>query len=188
MTVVHGKPEPVPASIFGCFRLCADEIETYQVDKANAEVQRLEAENAEIRAEMEAAKLSAAESTRTQQEAAKREKRVRKKSQTRDRQRQQLQDEIEETRCMQAQLQKEIDDTCKATKEAEVSSKFLVRCMSLLCCNELMTNFPAIPFLFFVLAKVQSLKFQYCHHYNHQAEAAGGFCRHYYNFLYTIIL
>ncbi|KAF3325944.1 MND1-interacting protein 1 [Carex littledalei] len=90
-----------------------------QVDKANAEVQRLEAENAEIRAEMEAAKLSAAESTRTQQEAAKREKRVRKKSQMRDRQRQQLQDEIEEARRMQTQIQKEIDDTCKATKVAE---------------------------------------------------------------------
>ncbi|KAJ4815731.1 RING/U-box superfamily protein [Rhynchospora pubera] len=94
-----------------------------QVDKANAEVQRLEAENAEIRAEMEAAKLSAAESTRTQQEAAKREKRVRKKSQTRDRQRQQLQDEINEARHRQSQLQKEIDDTCKSTKETELLLK-----------------------------------------------------------------
>jgi predicted nucleic acid-binding Zn-ribbon protein len=104
---------------------CSDKLKICQVDKANAEVQRLEAENKEIRAEMQAAKLSAAESTRTQQEAAKREKRVRKKSQTRDRQRQQLQDEIEEAGCMQVQLQKEIDDICKATKEAEVSSKFL---------------------------------------------------------------
>lgn len=94
----------------------------------------MEAENAEIRAEMEAAKLSAAESTRTQQEAAKREKRVRKKSQMRDRQRQQLQEEIEEVRRLQTQIQKEIDDTCKATKVAEVSTNFfvwvvLVRCI-----------------------------------------------------------
>jgi chromosome segregation ATPase len=109
------------------------------VDKANAEVQRLEAENAEMRAEMEAAKLSAAESTRTQQEAAKREKRLRKKSQTRDRQRQQLQDEIEEVRCMQVHLQKEIDAICKATKESEVSSKVLVlvALVSSICNNEI---------------------------------------------------
>ncbi|KAE8671710.1 MND1-interacting protein 1 [Hibiscus syriacus] len=50
-----------------------------QVDRANAAVRRLETENAEIRAEMEASKLSASESVTACLEAAKREKKCLKK-------------------------------------------------------------------------------------------------------------
>ncbi|KAK8505667.1 hypothetical protein V6N12_038401 [Hibiscus sabdariffa] len=50
-----------------------------QVDRANAAVRRLETENAEIRAEMEASKLSASESVTTCLEVAKREKKCLKK-------------------------------------------------------------------------------------------------------------
>ncbi|KAJ3693214.1 hypothetical protein LUZ60_008694 [Juncus effusus] len=90
-----------------------------QVDRANAEVQRLEAENAEIRAEMEAAKLSADESIRARQEAAKREKKVRKKSQSRDRQRQQIQNEIDEVKRRQVEVGKEVEETERASKRLE---------------------------------------------------------------------
>ncbi|XP_073010231.1 MND1-interacting protein 1-like [Typha latifolia] len=69
-----------------------------QVDRANAVVQRLETENAEIRAEMEAAKLSASESAKSCQEAAKREKKCRKKLQAWEKQRQKMEDEIAEER------------------------------------------------------------------------------------------
>ncbi|KAJ6394120.1 hypothetical protein OIU77_023366 [Salix suchowensis] len=50
-----------------------------QVDRANAAVRRLETENAEIRAEMEASKLSASESVTTCLEVAKREKKCLKR-------------------------------------------------------------------------------------------------------------
>ncbi|MCI49086.1 MND1-interacting protein 1-like, partial [Trifolium medium] len=50
-----------------------------QVDRANGAVRRLETENAEIRAEMEASKLSASESVTACLEVAKREKKWLKK-------------------------------------------------------------------------------------------------------------
>ena len=51
------------------------------VDQANLAVRRLETENAEVRAEMEASKLSAAESVATCQEITKREKKCLKRVQ-----------------------------------------------------------------------------------------------------------
>ena len=56
------------------------------VDQANLAVRRLETENAEVRAEMEASKLSAAESVATCQEIAKREKKCLKRVQALDKQ------------------------------------------------------------------------------------------------------
>ncbi|KAK8578911.1 hypothetical protein V6N13_142167 [Hibiscus sabdariffa] len=65
-----------------------------QVDRANAAVRRLETENAEIRAEMEASKLSASESVTTCLEVAKREKRCLKKLLAWEKQKTKLQEEI----------------------------------------------------------------------------------------------
>ncbi|XWS62124.1 hypothetical protein CRYUN_Cryun07bG0184500 [Craigia yunnanensis] len=65
-----------------------------QVDQANAAVRRLETENAEIRAEMEASKLSASESVTTYLEVAKREKKCLKKLLAWEKQKTRLQEEI----------------------------------------------------------------------------------------------
>ncbi|KAK6250964.1 hypothetical protein SCA6_004969 [Theobroma cacao] len=65
-----------------------------QVDRANAAVRRLENENAEIRAEMEASKLSASESVKTCLEVAKREKKCLKKLLAWEKQKTKLQEEI----------------------------------------------------------------------------------------------
>lgn len=65
-----------------------------QVDRANAAVRRLETENAEIRAEMEASKLSAAESVTTCLEVAKREKKCLKRLLAWEKQKAKLQEEI----------------------------------------------------------------------------------------------
>ncbi|KAK4845162.1 hypothetical protein QYF36_001707 [Acer negundo] len=65
-----------------------------QVDRANAAVRRLETENAEIRAEMEASKLSAAESVTTCLEVAKREKKCLKRLLAWEKQKTKLQEEI----------------------------------------------------------------------------------------------
>ncbi|KAH7443837.1 hypothetical protein KP509_02G052700 [Ceratopteris richardii] len=65
-----------------------------QVDKANASVRKLETENAELKAEMEAAKLSAAESNAKCQEVAKREKKSWKKIQAWEKQKAKMVEEI----------------------------------------------------------------------------------------------
>ncbi|CAN8316390.1 unnamed protein product [Cochlearia groenlandica] len=65
-----------------------------QIDKANAVARKLENENAEIRAEMEASKLSASESLSACMEASKKEKRCLKKLVTWEKQKMKLQDEI----------------------------------------------------------------------------------------------
>ncbi|XVE65271.1 hypothetical protein DITRI_Ditri07aG0167700 [Diplodiscus trichospermus] len=67
---------------------------SWQVDRANAAVRRLETENAEIRAEMEASKLSASESVTTCLEVAKREKKYLKKLLAWEKQKTKLQEEI----------------------------------------------------------------------------------------------
>ncbi|KAJ4848019.1 hypothetical protein Tsubulata_009351 [Turnera subulata] len=91
-----------------------------QVDRANAAVRRLENENAEIRAEMEASKLSASESVTTCLEVAKREKKCLKRLLAWEKQKAKLQDEIaaekekikELNRCLSLikQAQKETED------------------------------------------------------------------------------
>ncbi|GLU05432.1 hypothetical protein SLE2022_225340 [Rubroshorea leprosula] len=65
-----------------------------QEDRANAAAKRLETENAEIRAEMQACKLSASESVSTCLEVAKREKKCLKKLLAWEKQKTKLQEEI----------------------------------------------------------------------------------------------
>ncbi|KAJ6801308.1 MND1-interacting protein 1-like [Iris pallida] len=91
-----------------------------QVDRANALVHRLEAENAEIRAEMEACKLSAAESAATCLEVAKRERRCLKRLIAWEKQRERLQGEVAVEREGIARLQRQLEEVFVAQKEAEV--------------------------------------------------------------------
>ncbi|KAL5980553.1 hypothetical protein ACLOJK_028461 [Asimina triloba] len=90
-----------------------------QVDRANAAVRRLETENAEIRAEMEAAKLSAAESDKACSEAAKREKKYLKRLQAWENQEAKLQEEIAEEQRKIAQLQQQLELIKDAQKDYE---------------------------------------------------------------------
>lgn len=91
-----------------------------QVDRANAAVRRLEADNAEIRAEMEASRLSASESDMACYEVAKREKKHRKKRLALEKQKEKLLEEVAEERKKIAQLQQQLELINEAQKEAEV--------------------------------------------------------------------
>ncbi|KAG5248980.1 MND1-interacting protein [Salix suchowensis] len=91
-----------------------------QVDRANAAVRRLETENAEIRAEMEASKLSASESVKTCLEVAKREKKCLKRLLAWEKQKTKLQAEIADEKEKMKELQRCLDKTEQAQKEAEV--------------------------------------------------------------------
>eukprot|EP00249_Psilotum_nudum_P024080 c29084_g1_i4 orf=378-3335(+) len=91
-----------------------------QVDRANASVRRLEAENAEVRAEMEAAKLSAAESVSVCQEAAKREKKSLKKAQGWEKQKARLQEELAEEKRKLAVLEQNFSQAKERQQQAEV--------------------------------------------------------------------
>ncbi|KAH7514387.1 hypothetical protein FEM48_Zijuj11G0084400 [Ziziphus jujuba var. spinosa] len=91
-----------------------------QVDRANAAVRRLETENAEIRAEMEASKLSAAESVTTCLEVAKREKKCLKKLLAWERQKSRLQEEIAEEKEKISELQQNLTKIKQDQKEAEL--------------------------------------------------------------------
>ncbi|XP_042506282.1 MND1-interacting protein 1-like isoform X2 [Macadamia integrifolia] len=79
-----------------------------QVDRANAAVRRLETENAEIRAEMEASKLSASESVTTCLEVAKREKKCLKRLLAWEKQKAKLQEEVAEEKQKISQLQQQL--------------------------------------------------------------------------------
>ncbi|KAH7668677.1 putative E3 ubiquitin ligase protein [Dioscorea alata] len=94
-----------------------------QVDRANAEVRRLETENAEIRAEMEASKLSAAESAAACTEAARREKKCFKRLQVWEKQREKVQDEIAEERRKVVEVERHLTDVKEAQKRAEAKWK-----------------------------------------------------------------
>ncbi|XXG42996.1 hypothetical protein AAC387_Pa01g3134 [Persea americana] len=91
-----------------------------QVDRANAAVRRLEADNAEIRAEMEASRLSASESDMACYEVAKRDKKHRKKRLALDKQKEKLLEEVAEERKKIAQLQQQLELINAAQKEAEI--------------------------------------------------------------------
>ncbi|CAI0418625.1 unnamed protein product [Linum tenue] len=91
-----------------------------QVDRANAAVRRLETENAEIRAEMEASKLSASESVTTCLEAAKREKKCLKRLLAWEKQKAKLQDEISDEKEKIKELQRCLSLVEQAQKDAEV--------------------------------------------------------------------
>lgn len=91
-----------------------------QVDQANSAVRRLEIENAEIRAEMEASKLSASESVTTCLEVAKREKKCQKKLLAWEKQKRKLQEEIADEKEKIKELQQRVDRIKQAQKEVEV--------------------------------------------------------------------
>lgn len=91
-----------------------------QVDRANAAVRKLETENAEIRAEMEASKLSASESVTTCLEVAKREKKCLKRLLAWEKQKTKMQEDIASEKQKISELQEELAQVEAATKEAEV--------------------------------------------------------------------
>ncbi|KAF7127711.1 hypothetical protein RHSIM_Rhsim11G0013300 [Rhododendron simsii] len=91
-----------------------------QVDRANAAVRRLETENAEIRAEMEASKLSASESATTCMEVEKREKKCQKRLMAWEKQKTKLQEEISAEKQNILELQQQLVQIEAAQKEAEV--------------------------------------------------------------------
>ncbi|KAI8529815.1 hypothetical protein RHMOL_Rhmol11G0003200 [Rhododendron molle] len=91
-----------------------------QVDRANAAVRRLETENAEIRAEMEASKLSASESATTCMEVEKREKKCQKRLMAWEKQKTKLQEEISAEKQNISELQQQLVQIEAAQKEAEV--------------------------------------------------------------------
>ncbi|XP_047325679.1 MND1-interacting protein 1-like [Impatiens glandulifera] len=90
-----------------------------QVDRANAAVRRLEVENAEIRAEIEASKLSASESVNASMEVAKREKKSLKKLSAWEKQKTKLQEEIAAEKQKISESQKQLVQIEAAQKEAE---------------------------------------------------------------------
>ncbi|XP_057421308.1 MND1-interacting protein 1-like [Lotus japonicus] len=91
-----------------------------QVDRANAAVRRLETENAEIKAEMEASKLSASESVSACLEVAKREKKCLKKLLAWEKQKAKLQQEISDEKEKISQAEEVLAQIRQCQKEAEV--------------------------------------------------------------------
>ncbi|EPS65584.1 hypothetical protein M569_09191, partial [Genlisea aurea] len=94
-----------------------------QVDRANAAARKLEIENAEMKAEIEASNLSASESVKICLEIAKREKKSRKKLLVCEKQKTKMQEEISELKQSISDVQKELDHVEAATKEAEAKWK-----------------------------------------------------------------
>ncbi|KAJ7550917.1 hypothetical protein O6H91_07G124800 [Diphasiastrum complanatum] len=92
-----------------------------QVECTNTAVRRLEIENAEMRAEMEAAKLSAAESAAIDKVVAKRERKALKKEQAWERQRSKLQEEVATEKRKLTRLQLELSQMKEQQQAAEVS-------------------------------------------------------------------
>nr|XP_043616995.1 MND1-interacting protein 1-like [Erigeron canadensis] len=90
-----------------------------QVDRTNAAVRRLETENAEMRAEMEASKLSASESVNTCLEVARREKKYLKRLLAWEKQRAKLQDDIAAEKRRILELQEEMIQVEAAKSAAE---------------------------------------------------------------------
>ncbi|PON65508.1 43kDa postsynaptic protein [Trema orientale] len=91
-----------------------------QVDRANAAVKRLETENAEIRAEMEASKLSAEESVTACLELAKKEKKCLKRLLAWEKQKARLQGEIKDEREKNSQVQQTLSRIKQSHKETEL--------------------------------------------------------------------
>lgn len=94
-----------------------------QVDRANAAVRQLEVENAEIRAEMEASKLSASESITTCLEVAKREKKYLKRLLNWEKRKAKMQEEIAAEKQKISDLQQQLAQINAAQKEAEAKRK-----------------------------------------------------------------
>ncbi|XP_043716970.1 MND1-interacting protein 1-like [Telopea speciosissima] len=90
-----------------------------QVDRANAAVRRLETENAEIRAEMVASKLSASESVTTCLEVARREKKCLKRLLAWEKQKAKLQEDVAEEKKKISELQQLLHQIHGTHKETE---------------------------------------------------------------------
>lgn len=91
-----------------------------QADLVNAAVKRLEVENAEIRAEVEAFKLSASESDKICVEVVRREKKCLKKILALEKQNTKYREEIEEEKKKSLHLHQQLVDLKKAQEEIEV--------------------------------------------------------------------
>ncbi|XP_047968845.1 MND1-interacting protein 1-like isoform X2 [Salvia hispanica] len=90
-----------------------------QVDDANGVVKKLETKIAEIRAEMEAYKLSSSESVSSCLEVEKREKRCLKRLLAREKQKTKMQEDIAAAKQKISELQEELAQVEEATKETE---------------------------------------------------------------------
>ncbi|CAM6094699.1 unnamed protein product [Calypogeia fissa] len=91
-----------------------------QLDEANKSVKKLDAENAEIRAEMQAAKLSAAEAQSACQEMANREKKNIKRVQAWEKQKAQMQEALSEEKRKIVALQQQLILAKERQQQAEV--------------------------------------------------------------------
>ncbi|KAI5070967.1 hypothetical protein GOP47_0013218 [Adiantum capillus-veneris] len=91
-----------------------------QVERANTTAGRLESENAQVRKEMEAAKLTAAESVYVCQEATKREKKSIKKAQGWEKQKVKLQEELIEGKRNLSNLLEQLAQARERLQQAEV--------------------------------------------------------------------
>ncbi|XP_008799427.1 MND1-interacting protein 1 [Phoenix dactylifera] len=96
---------------------------TGQVDLANAAVCSLETENAEIQAEVEASELSASESARMCLDVARKEKKLLKKVQAWEKQREKIQQEIDKEKRKIAETEQKLAEVKVATKETEAKWK-----------------------------------------------------------------
>ncbi|KAL1354501.1 hypothetical protein HN51_068305 [Arachis hypogaea] len=91
-----------------------------EVDQANSTVKKLETENAEIRAELEASKLSASESVKNCTQVEKREKKCLKRLLAWEKQIAKLQQEISDEKQKIVEIEKELARIRQCQKEAEV--------------------------------------------------------------------
>ncbi|KAK7406377.1 hypothetical protein VNO78_08001 [Psophocarpus tetragonolobus] len=91
-----------------------------QMDQATAAVRKLEAEKAEIKAELEASKLNASESVANCLQVAKREKKCLRKLLTWEKQRAKIQQDISDEKQKILEIQQELAQTKQCAIEAEV--------------------------------------------------------------------
>ncbi|KAF4354906.1 hypothetical protein F8388_008536 [Cannabis sativa] len=94
-----------------------------QVDRANADVKRLETQNAEIRAEMEASKLSAAESVTACLELTKKEKKCLKRLLVWEKQKAKLQEDINNEKEKVLDVEQTLSQAKQNLKETELKWK-----------------------------------------------------------------
>ncbi|KAK7412618.1 hypothetical protein VNO78_04120 [Psophocarpus tetragonolobus] len=90
-----------------------------QVERTNADVRKLEVENAALRKEMETAKLRAAESASSCQEVSRREKKTQMKFQSWEKQKSLFQEELTTEKHKLAQLQKELEQAKVQQEQVE---------------------------------------------------------------------
>ncbi|KAG4971218.1 hypothetical protein JHK85_037639 [Glycine max] len=90
-----------------------------QVERTNADVRKLEVENAALRKEMEVAKLQAAESATSCQEVSRREKKTQMKFQSWEKQKSLFQEELMNEKHKLAQLQQELEQAKVQQQQVE---------------------------------------------------------------------